>query len=131
MVSAELVKKMRLSSVGDFFSFTYQTTGLSKGFNDGGTGVWSCVSIVADLTSGLVLELCGPEDEGDSGGVELGDVVPGSFAKLSLSSNICESAFPAPALPFNGRSMSFSVLRGMAGSAASSFIPAFFRLSFK
>src|ERR1700743_1195069 len=100
MVSAEFVRKTKLSSVGDFFSCTYQTTGFSRGLSDGGTGVWSWLSMVADLTSGLVLELCGPEEEGDSGGVELGDVPAGSFAKLSLSSNICERAFPAPALAF-------------------------------
>jgi hypothetical protein len=88
MVSAELVKKTKSSSELVFFSCIYHTTGLNRGFRDGGTGAWSCLWMTADLTSGLVLELWGPDDGGERGGVEVGESAVGSLEKFSLSSSI-------------------------------------------
>ena len=95
-ISALLVTKMAtklLSWTG--FSYVYQTTELSKGLSIGGTLLlWSSDNL-ACFTSGLVLELCGPDESGEVGGVEAVEAVSGSLTKLSLLRSCCESAPPA------------------------------------
>jgi len=59
-----------------------------RGFNAGGVGLASWSAMVADLTSGLVLELWGTEEDGEVGGVDAGEPGAGSFAKLSLLRSI-------------------------------------------